>query len=69
MTKPTPEHFDIFAAHCMATLPADLPKRKIALNCLQTAMPKTSNVRLKVYEMLCHLEAADKIQQEFIFSK
>jgi len=69
MDSPKPEHIQIFAAHSIATLPENIQQRKLCLGVLKHLLPRNNTHRGKVVEMLLHLNAEAKIQQEFIFAR
>lgn len=57
-----------FAAHCLAAAPDSLAKRKVFLNCLRFLLPRNNRYRAVATEMLHHLEAEKKLQEEFMFN-
>ena len=67
--KLTHEDYEIFAQECLGHLPDSLRRRKVCLRCLLRALPRDHERRIEAAKILTHLQAAERIQQEFIFTR
>lgn len=64
-SKPTSEHFAVFANHVVRSLPDSLRERKVILTCLLSSLPKDHDMRSEVVTLLQHLRAHDAAQLKF----